>query len=139
MTTRGTTQASYYAATTPPLPAQAPLEGATRADVCVIGGGYTGLSAALHLAERGYSVRVLEAHRMGFGASGRNGGQIGPGQRIEQDAIEQLVGHDDALKLWRMGMDARDLVHDLIARHDMDCTIDARRHPCRLAGGRCAP
>ncbi|SUZ33063.1 Gamma-glutamylputrescine oxidoreductase [Roseibaca ekhonensis] len=114
---------SYYAATAHPLPVQPPLKGATRADVCIIGGGYTGLSAALHLAERGYSVRLLEAHRVGFGASGRNGGQIGPGQRIEQDAIERMVGRADARALWQMGLDARDLVHDLIARHGMECPV----------------
>lgn len=114
---------SYYAATATPLPVQPPLKGAARADVCIIGGGYTGLSAALHMAERGYSVRLLEAHRVGFGASGRNGGQIGPGQRIEQDAIERMAGRADALALWQMGLDARDLVHDLIARHGMNCPI----------------
>jgi len=112
---------SYYAATaTPPAPCPA-LQGAVRADVCIIGAGYTGLSAALHLAERGYSVIVLEAHRVGFGASGRNGGQVSPGQRIEQDAIEGMVGQDDARKLWDIGLESRDLVCDLIARHDMDC------------------
>lgn len=112
---------SYYAATaTPPAPRPA-LQGARRADVCIIGAGYTGLSAALHLAERGYSVIVLEAHRVGFGASGRNGGQVSPGQRIEQDAIEGMVGQDDARKLWDIGLESRDLVRDLIARYDMDC------------------
>ncbi len=112
---------SYYAATaTPPAPRPA-LQGAVRADVCIIGAGYTGLSAALHLAERGYSVIVLEAHRVGFGASGRNGGQVSPGQRIEQDAIEGMVGQDDARKLWDIGLESRDLVRDLIARYDMDC------------------
>ncbi len=112
---------SYYAATaTPPAPRPA-LQGAVRADVCIIGAGYTGLSAALHLAERGYSVIVLEAHRVGFGASGRNGGQVSPGQRIEQDAIEDMVGQDDARKLWDIGLESRDLVRDLIARYDMDC------------------
>jgi len=115
--------ASFYAATATPLPLQSPLKGAAKADVCIIGGGYTGLSAALHLSERGYSVRLLEAHRVGFGASGRNGGQFGPGQRIEQNTIERMVGRDDALKLWQMGLDARDLVHDLVARHSMDCPI----------------
>ncbi len=114
---------SYYAATATPLPEQPALKGAVQADVCVIGGGYTGLSAALHLAEHGYSVRLLEAHRVGFGASGRNGGQIGPGQRIEQDEIERMVGRDDARHLWQIGLDARDLVHDLVARHGMDCPI----------------
>lgn len=106
---------SYYAATAQPLAPFAALKGAQRADVCIVGGGYTGLSAALHLAERGYSVIVLEAHRVGFGASGRNGGQVGPGQRIEQDAIEHMVGHDDARKLWDLGLEARDLVQALMA------------------------
>lgn len=114
---------SYYAATAELLPGQPSLHGATQADVCIVGAGYTGLSAALHLAERGYSVRLLEAHRVGFGASGRNGGQIGAGQRIEQDEIERMVGQDSAQKLWQMGLDARDLVHNLIARHDLDCPI----------------
>ena len=112
---------SYYAATAKPLAPCPSLKGAAQADVCIIGAGYTGLSAALHLAERGYSVIVLEAHRVGFGASGRNGGQVGPGQRIEQDAIEKMVGQGDARKLWDIGLEARDLVRDLIARHDMDC------------------
>lgn len=113
--------ASHYAATAPlldPLPA---LKGAVRADVCIIGAGYTGLSAALHLAERGYSVVVLDAHRVGFGASGRNGGQVSSGQRIEQDAIEKMVGRDDARKLWEIGEAAKHLVQDLIARHQIDC------------------
>ena len=56
------------------------------------GAGYTGLSAALHLAERGFDVVLLEAHRVGFGASGRNGGQLGSGQRMDQDGLEKLVG-----------------------------------------------
>ncbi len=112
---------SYYAASATPLPPMPALEGAERADVCVIGAGFTGLSAALHLAQRGYSVIVLDAHRVGFGASGRNGGQVGTGQRIEQDAIERMVGRDDARKLWDMGLAARDLVKALIDRHDMGC------------------
>ena len=67
---------SWYAATSDLLPAFDPLSESQSADVCVIGAGYTGLSTALHLAEEGYTVIVLEAHRIGFGASGRNGGQI---------------------------------------------------------------
>ena len=72
---------SYYAATANDHTPPAPLAGDEEADVCVVGAGYTGLSAALHLAERGYSVVVLEAERIGWGASGRNGGQLGSGQR----------------------------------------------------------
>ncbi|MFM2317380.1 MAG: hypothetical protein RLZZ215_1, partial [Pseudomonadota bacterium] len=71
--------ASWYAATANKLPELPKLQGATTADVCIVGGGYTGLSAALHLADAGYQVVLLEAHRVGWGASGRNGGQVGTG------------------------------------------------------------
>ncbi len=112
---------SYYSATATPLAPMPALSGAHRADICIVGAGYTGLSAALHLAERGYSVIVLEAHRVGFGASGRNGGQVGPGQRLEQDEIEQMLGRSAAHALWEIGLAARDLVRGLIQQHDMDC------------------
>ena len=114
---------SWYAATANDLPAFAPLRGQEKADVCIIGAGYTGLSAALHLAERGYDVVLLEAHRVGFGASGRNGGQLGSGQRMEQDGLERLVGADDAAKLWDLAEDAKDLVKSLIAKHAIDCHL----------------
>ena len=74
---------SYYAATANAMAAHAPLAGSVYADVCVIGGGFTGVSAALHLAERGYDVVLLEAARIGAGASGRNGGQVLSGQRVD--------------------------------------------------------
>jgi gamma-glutamylputrescine oxidase len=112
---------SYYAATAPLLDPLPPLSGMQDADVCIVGAGYTGLSAALHLAQRGLRVIVLDAQRVGFGASGRNGGQVSSGQRIEQDAIEGMVGREDARKLWDLGEAAKHLVRDLIAAHDMDC------------------
>lgn len=112
---------SWYADSANPFPDQPPLEGAVKADVCVIGGGFTGLSAALHLAERGYSVRVLEAHRAGWGASGRNGGQVGSGQRVDQDTLEGMVGRDHARAAFDIGTGAATLVRDLIARHGIDC------------------
>ncbi|MCH2066527.1 MAG: FAD-binding oxidoreductase [Shimia sp.] len=112
---------SWYTATAKPLPPFAPVEGARTADVCVIGGGFTGLSTALHLAERGFDVVLLEAHRVGFGASGRNGGQLGSGQRMEQDGLEKLVGQDDATKLWQLAEDSKELVKGLISKHNINC------------------
>ncbi len=117
----GVYPATYYAASTP-LPEPKPaLQGRITADVCVIGGGFTGLSAALHLAERGYEVVLLEAHRLGWGASGRNGGQVGAGQRIDQEALEALVGEAAARQLWDLGLQSNALVKELIARHVIDC------------------
>lgn len=88
-------------------------------DVCVIGGGYTGLSTALHLAEAGVDVVLLEAARVGHGASGRNGGQLHSGQRLEQDELERLAP-GDARALWDLAEAGKALVHDLIARHGID-------------------
>lgn len=116
---RGRYPPSWYAATVEPLPPFPPLRGETRADVCVVGGGYTGLSAALHLAERGFDVALVEAHRVGFGASGRNGGQVGSGQRLEVDVLERLFGRDRARQLWDFGEEAKALVRALIDRFDI--------------------
>lgn len=110
---------SYYAATRTPLAAFPPLQGDTTADVCIVGGGYTGLSAALHLAEKGYAVVLLEAHKLGFGASGRNGGQVGSGQRQDQDWIEKAVGIETAHKLWDLAEESKALVKNLIQTHNM--------------------
>lgn len=112
---------SWYNATAEALTPFAALRGRTKADVCIVGAGFTGLSAALHLAEAGIDVVLLDAHRVGFGASGRNGGQLGSGQRKEQDALESLMGRDDARKLWALAEDAKALVKLLIKRHDIDC------------------
>jgi len=115
--------ASYYAATRADLAPFAPLQGECRADVCVIGAGYTGLSAALHLAQAGRRVVVVEAHRVGFGASGRNGGQVGSGQRLDQIALEKIAGRDAAQAYWQIAQEAKTLVRDLIAAHDMPVTF----------------
>lgn len=126
---------SFYAATRAELAPQPPLQGAGRADVCIIGGGFTGLSAALHLAERGFSVVVLEAHRVGFGASGRNGGQLGTGQRLEQATLEKDLGREMARRLWDISEEAKALVKGLITRHDMPVTFyPGIAHACRTAG-----
>lgn len=115
--------ASYYAATANDAPKVTPLEGDSHADVCIVGAGYTGLSAALHLAERGYSVVVLEAERIGWGASGRNGGQLGVGQRKDQRALEERLGREWAHRLWDLGLESNALVKELIARHAISCDL----------------
>ncbi len=114
---------SYYNATRTELAPFAALQGAHRADVCIVGAGYTGLSAALHLAQRGYSVIVLEAHRVGFGASGRNGGQVGTGMRQDQTWVEDRVGSRDARRLWDLAEEAKALVKSLIRDHAMPVTF----------------
>lgn len=114
---------SWYAATAKaPGPYEA-LQGDLTADVCVIGGGFTGLSCALHLAEAGRKVVVLEAQRVGFGASGRNGGQLGSGQRMDQHYVQNLVGREDADKLWKLAEETKDLVKSLVARHQIECHL----------------
>jgi gamma-glutamylputrescine oxidase len=112
---------SLYAARAGDVPRHPALDGDARADVCVVGGGYTGLSAALHLARAGLSVRLLEAQRIGFGASGRNGGQVGSGQRVDQQTLEARLGADHARQLWDLGEDAKALVKRLIADHAIPC------------------
>ncbi|WP_407492731.1 NAD(P)/FAD-dependent oxidoreductase [Pseudooceanicola sp. MF1-13] len=114
---------SYYAATVDALPPFPVLKGAHKADVCIVGGGYTGLSAALHAAEAGLSVILLEAQRVGFGASGRNGGQLGSGQRQDQQALESMVGLDDARRLWTLGEEAKNFTKSLISKHNIDAEL----------------
>lgn len=114
---------SYYAATANDAPPPAPLQGDISADICIVGAGYTGLSAALHLVERGYSVVVLEAERIGWGASGRNGGQLGIGQRKDQRSLEERVGRDWAHRLWELGVESNTLVKELITRHNIQCDL----------------
>lgn len=116
-------EASYYANTTNQALRFAPLEGDHETDVCIIGGGYTGLSAALHLSERGYRVTLLEAHRIGSGASGRNGGQFCPGHNMGHAELIKKVGKQSADLLWSMSIESVDLVKSLIKKHHIDCDL----------------
>lgn len=108
---------SWYAATAD-IPAERPhLLGDVKADVAVVGAGFTGLVAALTLAEKGFDVVVLEAHRAGWGASGRNGGQVGSGFNQCQRWLEEKVGKGPARALWDMTEESKTLLRDLSARH----------------------
>lgn len=127
---RGHYPRSLYADTHGAGHERPPLQGLVRADVAVVGAGYTGLSAALHLAQRGYDVVVLEAHRAGFGASGRNGGQLGSGQRQDVDWLEAKLGRDSARQLWDLAQQAKALVRDLAVRAGVP-VHDGIAHPCR--------
>ena len=114
---------TWYEASARTNPAWPALDGNVRADVCVIGGGYTGLSCALHLAERGFSTVLLEARRIGNGASGRNGGQLGSGHRRDQITLERELGNERARLLWSLAEEAKALVRGRIARHGIDCDL----------------
>jgi gamma-glutamylputrescine oxidase len=116
---------SWYAASANPFPALPVLDGGRQTEICVVGAGYTGLSTALHLAERGHRVTVLEAHRAGWGASGRNGGQVASGQRLDPEKLTRLAGPDLARAAFRIGAAAADLVRELINRHQIACAYKA--------------
>ena len=109
----GAYPSSFYADNITPILKCDAAQGDLSCDVCVIGGGFTGLSTALHLAQRGYNVQLLEAQRIGFGASGRNGGQVGQGQRLDQDELEKMFGENRARDLWNIGMQSVECVRDL--------------------------
>lgn len=112
---------SWYAASADPLPPQPRLEGDVEADVCVLGAGYVGLSAALELAEAGYRVVVLEAQRVGWGASGRNGGQVIFGFGCGEAKLAALLGRDDARRLFDWSREGVQLIHERRGRYAIDC------------------
>lgn len=116
------TRASYYEASAGRRVASPALTECITADVCVVGAGYAGLSAALELVERGYSVAVLEARQVGWGASGRNGGQVIAGfGHAGEDAIEVQFEPGDARRAWDISMEGLQLLRDRIQRHTIDC------------------
>ncbi|MGI9333044.1 MAG: NAD(P)/FAD-dependent oxidoreductase, partial [Gammaproteobacteria bacterium] len=112
---------SYYAASANEYNVWPQLVDTVEADVCVVGGGFTGVSAALHLAERGYDVVLLEAARIGWGASGRNGGQIGSGLRADVRELESRLGRETARTFWQMAEEAKRLIVSRIERHAIAC------------------
>jgi len=120
---QGAYPGSYYAATGHILPEFPKAKGSLSCDVCIIGAGFTGLSTALHLAQAGYQVTVIDAHRVGWGASGRNGGQVGSGQRKDQRWIEAKYGLATAKQVWQIAEDAKATVRKLVSEHKIACDL----------------
>ncbi|MBA4785270.1 MAG: FAD-binding oxidoreductase [Rhizobiales bacterium] len=114
---------SWYAASANDKRVRPQLQGEIEADVCVIGAGFTGISAALELCERGYSVVVLEAERIGFGASGRNGGQIVNGYSRDLQTIAGRYGSDKAVKLGAMSLEGGEIIRNRVATYKIDCGL----------------
>jgi gamma-glutamylputrescine oxidase len=119
---------SYYVATANPFAPAPKLQGEHRADVVVVGGGYTGLHAALSAAEAGFSVILLEAGRIGWGASGRNGGQMIPGWRKGVVDLIARFGATKARALFDLSLEARALVLERIAKHNIECDLRTAGH-----------
>jgi len=112
--------ASYYAASANPAPRRAPLEGDMEADVCIIGGGFSGVATALSLAERGVKAVILEANRIGWGASGRNGGQVLPGWSGEGEMVKQLGSRAQAF-LERTRYRGNEIIEDRMRKYAIRC------------------
>jgi len=115
------TKHSYYVATAPRGAGHEALESAVECDVAIVGGGLAGLSAAIELAQRGYGVVVLEAQQVGWGASGRNGGQVIAGLACDQSVIEQQLGDRASRAVWDMTMEALRLIGERRERFQIDC------------------
>lgn len=120
MHNKGHPNGSWYADTAS-IPARPALSTDLDTDVAIIGGGYTGLGAALELARAGIQVTVLEGAQIGSGASGRNGGQVHTGQRLDPETLEAQLGADAARQLWQMSEDAKASLHGLIRDYAIDC------------------
>jgi gamma-glutamylputrescine oxidase len=115
--------ATYYAASARDKRIRPSLEGEISADVCIVGAGFTGISAALQLAETGYSVVVVEADRIGFGASGRNGGQIVNGYSRDLDTIARRYGPDRAARLGEMSLEGGRIIRERVAKYGIECDL----------------
>lgn len=114
---------SYYAASANPVPQRPALQGETETDVCIIGAGYTGLSTALFLLENGFKVTIVEAAKVGFGASGRNGGQIVNSYSRDIDVIERSVGPKQAQLMGQMAFEGGRIIRERIAKYNIQCDL----------------
>ncbi|MDE3735956.1 NAD(P)/FAD-dependent oxidoreductase [Metapseudomonas resinovorans] len=114
---------SYYAFSANPVPARPELQGETETDVCIIGAGYTGLSTGLFLLENGFKVTILEAAKVGFGASGRNGGQIVNSYSRDIDSIERAANPKNAKLMADMAFEGGRIIRDRIKKYDIQCDL----------------
>jgi gamma-glutamylputrescine oxidase len=114
---------SYYAATANKQDARPALAGTETADICIVGAGFTGISAAIELSERGFSVIVLEAVRVGFGASGRNGGQIVNGYSRDLDVIANRYGAEAGRAIGAMALEGGNIIRERVAKYGIDCDL----------------
>lgn len=115
---------SYYAASANPAPLRESLRGDVTADVCVVGGGIAGCSTALNLAERGYSVVLLEGKRIGWGASGRSGGQALFGYASGQEKLIAQVGRETARRMFDVSVEALEVLKQRVERHAIECDLN---------------
>ena len=114
---------SFYRSSVEDLNSQDKLTSDIDVDICIIGGGLTGISSAINLSKKGYSVILCEARKIGWGASGRNGGQLGIGMRKDQFTIEKKLGLKHAKELWSLGLEAVEDVKNLIKENEIDCHL----------------
>ena len=114
---------SFYRSSVEDLNSHEQLTSDIDVDICVIGGGLTGISSAINLSKKGYSVILCEARKIGWGASGRNGGQLGIGMRKDQFTIEKKLGLKHAKELWSLGLEAVEDVKNLIKENEIDCHL----------------
>ena len=112
---------NYYTASAPRGPAYLPLQGDNNADVCVVGGGLCGLSAALELAQRGFSVALLESRQIAWAASGRNGGQVIAGFACDNKTIERQRGPQEAKRAWDISVEGVKLIYERMKQFNIDC------------------
>ena len=114
---------SFYKSVIKPFNQSFTLDNDIDSDICVIGGGLTGISSSIYLARKGYSVTLFEAKKLGSGASGRNGGQLGIGMRKDQRLIEKKFGFDHANELWKLGLEAVEEAKKLIFDYKIECNL----------------
>src|SRR5690554_608043 len=119
----GTHIASYYAASANPAPERAELIGDHEIDICVVGAGYSGLSTALHLVEKGYKVAIVEGARVGWGASGRNGGQIVNGLNASLQTIKKRYGQDTATFVAGLVQEGGEIIRERVSTYDIKCDL----------------